>query len=38
MYKKKTRFSLIGLGIKTTIFQKKDQNIILSKLDQTVNT
>jgi len=34
----KTRFSLLGLGTKTTIIQNRDQNIILPKLDQTVNT
>jgi hypothetical protein len=36
---KKTRFSLLNLGTKTTIFQNMDQNIILLKLeDQNVNT
>jgi len=27
-----------GLGAKTTIIQNRDQNVILPKLDQTVNT
>jgi hypothetical protein len=35
---KKTRFSLLGLGTKTIIIQNRDQNVILPKLDQTVNT
>ena len=35
----KTRFSLLILWTKTTIFQNRDQNVILPKLeDQTVNT
>jgi hypothetical protein len=35
---KKTTLSLLCLGTKTTIIQNRDQNVILPKLDQTVNT